>query len=163
MKRGFIFSVIIIFPFFLFAQIKPAQFACKNEIFNNKVNELYTKYYKEGFKTYKGSTINVENKTEYPIFMELYEGRWYHFIIIGEPNAKRIEVNLALEEVGTIVSDRFYPIKSGEYWTTFSFICKATGRYLLTVFEKGESNNLCMHVGVLQKQNATQSGKYIIK
>ena len=75
--------------------------------FDNKVSELYTKYKTDGFVTYKKGNINMEKNTEFPIFVELKEGRWYQFVVIGDPEAKKLEMKLGLEGVGNIITDKF--------------------------------------------------------
>lgn len=71
--------------------------------FDLKVSELYTKYKTDGFVTYKGGNLDMQRNTEFPIFVELVEGRWYQFCVVGDPEAKKIEMKLGLEGVG-----RFY-------------------------------------------------------
>ena len=113
------------------SMVSMAQKAPKDEVksaFDVKVSELYTKYKTDGFVTYKGGTINMEKNTEFPIFVELKAGRWYQFVVIGDPEANKIEMKLGLEGVGEIITDKFKPQNTNEYWTQFSFICPRNGR-----------------------------------
>ena len=128
--------------------------------FDNKVSQLYTQYKIDGFVTYKGGTINMERNTEFPIMMELQEGRWYQFAVIGDPEAKKIEMKLGLEGIGDIITDKFKTENTNEYWTTFSFICPRSGRYLMTFYQKGNKKNLLGHVAVLQRPKQTEAGIY---
>lgn len=131
--------------------------------FENKVAELYTKYKTDGFVTYKGGTINMEKNTEFPIFVELKEGRWYQFVVIGDPEAKKLEMKLGLEGVGHIITDKFKTENANEYWTQFSFVCPRDGRYLLTFYQKGSKKEMLGHVGILQRPNKTENGMYTFK
>ncbi|HMN32140.1 MAG TPA: hypothetical protein PKA54_02070 [Chitinophagaceae bacterium] len=156
-KIYFIFaiSVMICTPLFLFAQSKTNLLESQ---FNNKVTELYTKYKSDGFITYKGGNVNMTKNTEFPIFVELKAGNWYQFVIVGDPDAKKIEMKLGLEGVGHIITDKFKPENTNEYWTQFSFVCPRSGRYLLTVFQKGSKKEMLGHVAVLQKPSKTNEG-----
>ncbi|MBK6331603.1 MAG: hypothetical protein IPL09_10970 [Bacteroidetes bacterium] len=131
--------------------------------FDNKVSELYTKYKTDGFVTYKGGNINMEKNTEFPIFVELKEGRWYQFVVIGDPEAKKLEMKLGLEGVGNIITDKFKTENTNEYWTQFSFVCPRDGKYLLTFYQKGSKKELLGHVGILQRPNKTAEGTYTFK
>ncbi len=131
--------------------------------FDNKVAELYTKYKTDGFVTYKGGTINMERNTEFPIFVELKEGRWYQFVVVGDPEAKKLEMKLGLEGVGHIITDKFKTENTNEYWTQFSFVCPRDGRYLLTFYQKGNKKEMLGHVGILQRPNKTENGMYTFK
>jgi hypothetical protein len=134
----------------LFAQQKN-YLEVKKEKFENKISELYTKYKTDGFITYKGGTINMERSTEFPIFVELKEGNWYQFVVIGDPEATKFEMKLGIEGVGDFITDKFKPQKINEYWTQFSFICPRSGRYLLTFYQRGPRKDLMGHVGILQR------------
>lgn len=141
----------------LFAQAKPKQDPVKLQ-FDLKVSELYTKYKTDGFVTYKGGNLDMDRNTEFPIFVELVEGRWYQFCVVGDPEAKKIEMKLGLEGVGDFITDKFKPEISEEHWTTFSFICPRSGRYLLTFFQKGSKKDMLGHVAILQRPNKTSEG-----
>jgi hypothetical protein len=142
-----------------FAQLRPVDQV--NKQFNNKVSELYTKYKTDGFETYKGGTINMEKNTEFPIFVELKEGRWYQFMVVGDPESKKIEMKLGLEGVGDFITDKFKTENTNEYWTQFSFVCPRSGRYLLTFYQKGPKKDMLGHVAILQRPNKTVDGAAI--
>lgn len=143
-----------------------AQQVKKDEVtkqFEEKVSELYTKYKVDGFVTYKGGNLNMEKNTEFPIYMELTEGRWYQFAVIGDPEAKKIEMKLGLEGVGEIITDKFKTENTNEYWTTFSFICPRSGKYLMTFYQRGSKKNMHGHVAIMQRPRQTESGIYTYK
>ncbi len=131
--------------------------------FSSKVSELYTKYKTDGFITYKGGNINMEKNTEFPIFVELKEGRWYQFVVVGDPEARKLEMKLSKEGVGDIVTDKFKTEDTNEYWTTFSFICPHSGKYLLTFFQRGPKKDLLGHVAILQRPQKSEEGIYTFK
>lgn len=85
-------------------------------------------------------------------------GNWYQFVIVGDPEAKKIEMKLGLEGVGHIITDKFKPENTNEYWTQFSFVCPRSGRYLLTVYQRGSKKELLGHVGILQRPSKTTEG-----
>ncbi len=152
---------ILTFSLCSYAQNKKADLVKTN--FENKVSELYTKYKTDGFVTYKGGNINMEKNTEFPILVELKEGRWYQFVVVGDPEARKLEMKLGLEGVGHIVTDKFKTENTNEYWTQFSFICPRDGRYLLTFYQKGSKKDMLGHVGILQRPNKTAEGIYTFK
>lgn len=131
--------------------------------FKDKVSELYTRYKIDGFVTYKGGTIHMEKNTEFPIYVQLTEGRWYQFAVIGDPEAKKLELKLGMEGIGEIITDKFRTADTNEYWTTFSFICPRSGNYLLTFFQKGSKKDMQGHVAIMQKPQKTQEGAYTYK
>lgn len=131
--------------------------------FDNKVSELYTKYKTDGFVTYKGGNIKMEKNTEFPIFVELKEGHWYQFIVVGDPEATKIEMKLGLAGVGDFITDKFKPQNTNEHWTQFSFVCPRDGRYLMTFFQRGHDKELLGHVGILQRPAMTSEGVYTFK
>lgn len=156
-----IFYIICTFTFVvIFARVNAQN---NKNMFENKVAELYTKYKSDGFITYKGGNLQMEKNTEFPIFVELQEGRWYQFVVIGDPEAKKIEMKLGLEGVGHIITDKFKPENTNEYWTQFSFVCPRSGRYLLTFFQKGSKKDMLGHVAILQRPNQTENGVYTFK
>lgn len=138
------------------AQLLPKELVQKK--FNDKVSEYYTKYQMDGFVTYKGGTINMEKNTEMPIYVDLQEGRWYHFIVVGDPEARKLEMKLGLEGVGHIITDKFKTENTGTYSTDFSFVCPRSGRYILTFYQKGPKSDMLGHIAVLQKPSKTKEG-----
>jgi hypothetical protein len=131
--------------------------------FEAKVSELYAKHKTDGFVTYKGGKIDMERNTEFPIYIDLKEGSWYQFAVIGDPEARKMEMKLGLTGVGNIITDKFKTEDTGEFWTTFSFICPRSGRYLLTFFQRGPKKNLMGHVAVMQRPRETSQGIYTFK
>lgn len=158
MKKTFILLLLIVSSN-LFAQ-KNKDIKVVQE-FKNKVSEFYTKYKLDGFVTYKGADINMEKNTEFPIWVDLQEGRWYQFCVIGDPEATKFEMKLAKADFGNIVTDKFKDKKTGEYWTQFSFVCPRSGRYLLTFFQRGHDKNLLGHVAILQRPAKTAEGQQV--
>ena len=126
--------------------------------FDLKVSELYTKYKTDGFVTYKGGNLDMQRNTEFPIFVDLVEGRWYQFCVVGDPEAKKIEMKLGLEGVGDFITDKFKPEVTNEHWTQFSFVCPRSGRYLLTFYERGPKKDMMGHVAILQRPVKTSQG-----
>lgn len=155
-----IFTLILIcISSFVFAQAKQTSKQNPEKLkFDLKVSELYTKYKTEGFITYKGGNLNMERNTEFPIFVELVEGRWYQFCVVGDPEAKKIEMKLGLEGVGDFITDKFKPEITNEHWTQFSFICPRSGKYLLTFYQKGSKKDMMGHVAILQRPAKTSEG-----
>lgn len=131
--------------------------------FKSKVSELYTKYKLDGFVTYKGGDLPMENKTEFPIYVELKEGSWYEFVVVGDPNAIKFEMKLGMEGIGDFITDKFKVDNTNEYWTNFSFICPRSGKYLLTFYQRGSSKNMLGHVGILERPRRTEEGVYTFK
>jgi hypothetical protein len=131
--------------------------------FKSKVAELYAKYKSDGFVTYKGSDLPMENRTEFPIYVELKEGSWYGFIVVGDPNATKFEMKLGLEGIGDIITDKFKVDNTNEYWTNFSFICPRSGKYLFTFYQRGASKKMLGHVGILEHPCKTKEGNYTFK
>jgi hypothetical protein len=130
----------------------------KKIVFKSKVNELYSNNKLLGFTTYKGGDLSMSRNTEFPIFVELIEGGLYHFIAVGDPDSKKMEFKLGLEGYGEIVTDKFKPQNTEEFWTEFSFICPKSGRYLLTFFQRGNTRNLMAHIGIMQQTRKTKEG-----
>jgi hypothetical protein len=155
-SKNILLLCFLLFSGSAFAQLMPVDQVDKQ--FNNKVSELYTKYKKDGFVTYKGGTIHMEKNTEFPIFVELTEGRWYQFVVVGDPEAKKLEMKLGLEGVGDFITDKFKTENVNEHWTQFGFVCPRSGRYLLTFYQKGPKNDMLGHVAILQRPNRTAEG-----
>jgi hypothetical protein len=152
--------VLVLTSSISFAQLRPVDQV--NKQFNDKVSEMYTKYKTDGFITYKGGNINMEKNTEFPIFVELQEGRWYQFMVIGDPEAKKIEMKLGLEGFGDIITDKFKTENTNEYYTQFSFVCPRSGRYLMTFFQKGPKRDMLGHVAILQRPSQTSNGTAVV-
>lgn len=142
------------------AQLRPVDQV--NKQFKDKVAEMHTKYKTDGFITYKVGDLEMKKNTEFPIFMELQEGRWYQFIVVGDPEAKKLEMKLGLEGVGDFITDKFKTENTNEYYTQFSFVCPRSGRYLLTFFQKGPKQDMLGHVAVLQKPAKSSNGTAIV-
>jgi len=123
-----------------------------------KVAELSSKLLSHGFVTYKSGDLKMQKNTEFPIMIELKEGKWYQFIIVGDPEARKMEMKLGMEGIGEIVTDKFRPADTNEYWTQFSFICPHTGRYLLTFFQRGASDQMLAHVSIMQRNAVSSEG-----
>ncbi|MBL7773548.1 MAG: hypothetical protein JNM95_11850 [Chitinophagaceae bacterium] len=120
-----------------------------------KMNELCLPFRNAGFIMYKKGDLNMERRTEFPIIVELKEGRWYQFCIVGDPKATKIEFKMATAEDGNIVTDKFNVEKTGEYWTGYSFICPRSGKYLLTFYQRSSYKNLNGQIAILQKPSST--------
>lgn len=142
-----------------------AQLKSKDEVkrqFNDKVSELYTKYKSDGFVTYRASDLKMQKNTEFPVFLDLQEGRWYQFMVVGDPEAKKLEMKLGLEGVGDFITDKFKTENTNEYYTQFSFVCPRSGRYLLTFYQKAPKQDLLGHIAVMQKPNKTSNGSAVV-
>lgn len=165
MKRCLLSIIFIVFNLLSFTVFAGHNGNGASEIaaFKSKVSELYTKYKLDGFVTYKGGDIPMENRTEFPIFVDLEEGSWYQFVVVGDPNATKFEMKLGLEGVGDFITDKFKPDNTNEYWTQFSFICPRSGRYLLTFYQRGAGKEMLGHVGILQRPRVTEQGVYTFK
>lgn len=121
-----------------------------SNIYNKKINEFYSKYAKDGFSVCHQGDLNMENNTEFPILMELKEGEWYQFIVVGDPAATKYEMKFGLAGLGDIITDKFSRKRTNEFWTQFSFVCPRSGRYLFTFFQLGDKNHFKGHVGVMK-------------
>ncbi|MBL7767039.1 MAG: hypothetical protein JNJ58_13135 [Chitinophagaceae bacterium] len=164
MLRNIILTLIFISSYTLStqAQVRYAIRSSEKE-FQGKVSELYTKYKTDGFVTYKGGNLDMERSTEFPIFVELKEGNWYQFVVVGDPEATKFEMKLGLEGVGDFITDKFRPEVTNEFWTQFAFICPRSGRYLLTFYQRGPKKEMLGHVGILQRPARTNNGVYSFK
>jgi len=145
----------------LFTQAQSANQDPVKLSFDLKVAELYTKYKTDGFVTYKGGNLDMQRNTEFPIMVELVEGRWYQFCVVGDPEAKKIEMKLGLVGVGDVITDKFKPEITNEYWTQFSFVCPRSGRYLLTFYQRGSKKDMLGHVAILQRPVKTANGSTV--
>lgn len=130
------------------------------EYYNQKIQELYDYTAKDGFKMYKRVTVAMDNKTEFPILVEFFEGKMYHFIVAADPESDKVEMKLGLESVGDFITYRFKPTKGDDYWTTFTWVCPRTGLYLYTFYQRGRKKDPMLHVGVLEHQGITKSGQW---
>jgi len=141
---------------FAFAQLRPVDQV--NQEFKDKVSELTFKYRQDGFVTYKAGNLDMEKNTEFPIFVELQQGRWYQFLVVGDPEATKLEMKLGLEGVGDFITDKFKIENVQEHWTQFSFVCPRSGRYLLTFYQKGPKKDMLGHVAIMQKPRHNTEG-----
>ncbi len=120
-----------------------------------KATELISGHKKSGFVTYKSGQILARQNEEFPLYVHLIAGRWYHFVIVGNPDAKKISLRLGLPGLGDFITDRFKPEQTNEYWTEFSFVCPQSGHYLLTLNQKG-LHPMAAHIAILQKPHQIQ-------
>jgi hypothetical protein len=157
--------VLLIFLVFAMQFVVLAQSAesVHNQIFRTKINELYAKYKTEGFVTFKRGDIKMERNMEMPVHLTLTEGSWYEFIVVGDPEASKFEMKLGMAGIGDIITDKFRNNRTGEFWTTFSFICPRSGSYLMTFFQRGHTKKLLGHVAVMQRPRVTANGIYTFK
>lgn len=123
-----------------------------SKVIQAKSNSFINKYKLDGFRVAHTADVQMQNRTEFPIMMQLKEGEWYHFIVIGDPDAQRIEMKLGLKGLGDIITDRFSGPRTNEYWTQFSFICPISGNYLMTIYQKGDKQKYVGHIDVLQRE-----------
>jgi hypothetical protein len=122
------------------------------QVFKNKVLKLKSVFFERGFETYKSSDIDMKHDENYPIFVDLQKGKLYQFIFVGDPDANKIEVKLAKEDYGNMVTDRFRVASAGEYWTQFSFIPPVSGQYLLTLYQRANFKDLFGHLTIMRKK-----------
>ncbi len=123
-----------------------------SNLYNKKINEFYRQYAQDGFKVLHQGDLRMENKTEFPILMELNEGEWYQFIVVGDPAATKYEMKFGLAGLGDIITDKFSRRHTNEFWTQFSFLCPRSGKYLFTFYQLGEKNYYKGHVGVMKNK-----------
>jgi hypothetical protein len=135
-----------------------------NTLFSEKkMNELCSPFRQDGFITYKRGDLQMERNTEYPIIVELQENRWYQFCALGDPSATKIEFKLSSPETGNLVTDKFHTQKTGEYWTSFSFICPRSGKYLITFYQKSDTKKLSGYLTILQRPVESKDGYVYFK
>jgi hypothetical protein len=63
--------------------------------------------------------------------------------------------------VGDVITDKFKPEITNEYWTQFSFVCPRSGRYLLTFYQRGSKKDMLGHVAILQRPVKTANGSTV--
>lgn len=147
--KSLLVAVLIMFSYLVEAQ---SINSLLSKVIQAKSTSFINKYKLDGFHVLHAADVQMQNRTEFPILMQLKEGEWYHFIVIGDPDAQRIEMKLGLKGIGDIITDRFSGPRTNEYWTQFSFICPVSGNYLMTIYQKGDKRNFVGHVDILQRE-----------
>ena len=159
MKKSFqifaiCFSLLVICQSVL-AQSKPKEFDLRlaPKFWVDTLQAKYDKFTKrDNFLVYQKTSRLADRNTELPILVQMFRGRLYHFLVFADPNTQKVEMKLGKRGVGHILTDKFYPVRDGEFYTEFSYVCSKTGYYLLTVFQRGGKKKQMTHVSVLQKE-----------
>ena len=121
--------------------------------YENLIKQLQKPLQSDSFHLIRSQFLDMERSTEYPILIDLNAGRWYHFIVVGDPEMKKMDVKLFLRSIGNIVTEKLKPEDNGhEYWTQFSFVCPKQGRYILMLNQKGPRKKLKGHLSFYAKR-----------
>ena len=120
-----------------------------------KASELTRLHQQRGFIVYKTGTIQSRINEEYPVFIQLEAGRWYHFVLVTDPRVKKFIMRLGFPGIGDFITDKFKPEQGDSFWTEFSFVCPQSGNYLLTFFQKSQES-FPVHITILQRPLSQQ-------
>lgn len=126
---------------------------------SKKAKELSLLHQQRGFVLYKTGTIQSRINEEYPVFIQLEAGRWYHFVLVADPRVKKVVMRLGMPGLGDFITDKFKPEQGDSFWTEFSFVCPQSGKYLLTLFQKSQES-FPFHITILQRPR-TQQGQTV--
>lgn len=123
----------------------------------------YNEYIDKDFWVYRFATFNMERNTEFPILVDMKQGRLYHFLIFMDPESAKVEMKLGKEGIGHIVTYRFKPKSTGEFFTEFSFVCPRSGQYLMTLFQRTSKDKPMGSFGLLVKNSKQEDGELMFK
>ena len=118
-------------------QSDSAQMARNVKLFNETINAKIAEHTANQFTLFREQRIQMTDKTNQLVAMQLEYGNWYHFVFVADPSCKKLRVSLFQEGYGDIVTDRTGK-SNDEFVTEFSFMCPVTGMYEFTCFQKGE-------------------------
>ncbi len=158
-KKTFLFLLVVCTLFLknsvCCAQKKTKEFDLRTapKFWLDSLQAKYDKFTRDdNFLVYQKTSRKADRNTELPILVQMFKGRLYHYLIFADPETGKVEVKLGKRGVGHIITDKFYPNRTGEFYTEFSYVCPKTGYYLLTVFQRGGKKKQMTHVAVLQKE-----------
>lgn len=144
-------------------KLAQAQNNSSETLFRKQIELLYCESTDQGFHTLKKGDVEMKRSTELPMIMPLREGHWYRFIVVGDPEATRFEMKLGLQGVGDIITDKYYNRKTGEFWTSFSFVCSRSRKYLMTFSQRGPHKQMKGSIAIMEKEGGSPSGYYTMK
>ena len=125
------------------------------------LNKKYTHYTQaDNFLVYHRTSRLLNRRSEMPIWVQMFKGRLYHFIVFADPETDKVEWKLGLRGVGHIITDKFFPERDGEFYSEFSYVCSKDGFYLLTVYQRASKRKLMTHVAVFQKERLSQNVEF---
>lgn len=158
LSRNFFFHILAIFLFS--TMIRYTGFANPMLQRNDyrafqKASELTHLHQQRGFVVYKKGTIQTRINEEFPLFIQLEAGRWYHFVLVSDPRVKKFIMRLGIPGIGNLITDKFKPEQGDSFWTEFSFVCPQSGNYLLTFFQKSQET-FPVHITILQRPRIQQ-------
>ncbi len=162
MKINLIKIIVLFITVFVLQNLNAQKNTTQNFSYENLIKQLQKPLQSDSFHLIRSQFLDMERSTEYPILIDLNAGRWYHFIIVGDPEMKKMDVKLFLRSVGNIVTEKLKPKdNNNEYWTTFSFVCPKQGRYILMLNQKGARKKLKGHLSFYAKRGVQgERGKF---
>ncbi len=117
-------------------------------------------FFEKGYKVYRAATLNMKKNTEFPVYIDLYKGKLYHFLIYADDESEKVIMKMGKEGWGDIITYKFRPSKTGEFCTEFSYICPESGRFLFLLYQRGPKKKPYAHISVLQKVNSNKNIQY---
>ncbi|MBK7762647.1 MAG: hypothetical protein IPI46_04655 [Bacteroidetes bacterium] len=122
-------------------------------LYNQKINELVVRHEGNGFVINKEARIPMKSGTSVVLNFAMMEGKWYHFVFVGDPGSKKLKANLYFEGQGDYVQDKIMVQRDNEFWTEFSFICPQTGMYELDLFQKSQIQKPLAYLMIFEKKS----------
>ena len=108
-------------------------------------------FLEKGYKVYRAATLNMKKNTEFPVYIDLFKGKLYHFLVFADDESEKVILKMGKEGWGDIITYKFKPSKTGEFFTEFSYICPESGRFLFLLYQRGSKKKPFAHISVLQK------------
>ncbi|HNB80959.1 MAG TPA: hypothetical protein PLP34_01410 [Chitinophagaceae bacterium] len=125
--------------------------------FNEKINEQIAKHERNGFKLVKEQRIPLRSGHDLQLYLNLFSGEWYHFVLVGDPGADKIRTSLFLNGQGDYVQDKILVRRHEAFWTEFSFICPESGQYEWTLFQKSVLPRPLTYIMLFKKKGSDYS------
>lgn len=119
--------------------------------YNQKINEEISVHQANGFEIFKEKKFNLASGQDGVMYVQMYEGSWYHFCFVGDPLSIKIKATLFLEGVGDLVQDKVIVSRANEFWSEFSYICPRSGIYEFRIFQKSDIERPLAYVTIFKK------------
>lgn len=157
-KKKIIKCILLMFiflnlPFCLFAQEKfdIEKLGPLPKMYADTIETTHNYFFDKGYKVYRAATLNMNKNTEFPVYIDLYKGKLYHFLIYADIESEKVIMKMGKEGWGDIITYKFRPSQNGEIFTEFSYICPENGRYLFLLYQRGPKKKPFAHISILQK------------
>jgi hypothetical protein len=122
---------------------KQQRIGCIEPGLRQQALEMKQGYIGQGFEVMRDAMISMDDRTPFPVIVELKKGVFYQIIFIGNARAAKLSLETYNSEDKRIDTRSVSVGKSATNYISFSFAPEENGPYVFSLMQNAKGKNIC--------------------